>query len=55
VFHHAESRAKIVCGHLMQFTDNPLARGPWNEGHGPWPNGEQWVYFHDSIRTSLNT
>lgn len=24
-------------------------RGPWNQGHGPWPNGEQWVYFHDPV------
>jgi Mn-containing catalase len=22
-------------------------RGPWNEGQGPWPNGEQWEYIEN--------
>jgi|SRR5579871_2236553 len=21
------------------------ARGPWNQGQGPWPSGEQWAYI----------
>ncbi|HEY1068476.1 MAG TPA: hypothetical protein VGE52_20295, partial [Pirellulales bacterium] len=21
------------------------ARGPWNEGQGPWPAGEEWEYI----------
>ncbi|MCB0070231.1 MAG: manganese catalase family protein [Caldilineaceae bacterium] len=25
------------------------ARGPWNEGQGPWPSGEHWVYIEDPI------
>jgi Mn-containing catalase len=23
------------------------ARGPWNEGKGPWPKGEKWEYVED--------
>ena len=23
------------------------ARGPWNEGQGPWENGERWTYVED--------
>lgn len=25
------------------------ARGPWNQGQGPWPAGENWVYVADPI------
>ncbi|HEY9761933.1 MAG TPA: manganese catalase family protein [Trichocoleus sp.] len=25
------------------------ARGPWNEGQGPWQSGEQWVYIDDPV------
>jgi len=25
------------------------ARGPWNEGQGPWPSGENWAYIDDPI------
>ncbi|HRW07150.1 MAG TPA: manganese catalase family protein [Caldilineaceae bacterium] len=25
------------------------ARGPWNEGQGPWPKGEHWEYIEDPI------
>lgn len=25
------------------------ARGPWNEGNGPWPQGEQWEYIADPV------
>lgn len=24
-------------------------RGPWNEGQGPWPQGEQWEYVDDPV------
>lgn len=24
-------------------------RGPWNEGQGPWPKGEEWVYVEDPV------
>jgi Mn-containing catalase len=25
------------------------ARGPWNEGQGPWPAGEEWEYIDDPV------
>lgn len=30
-------------------------RGPWNQGRGPWPAGQEWVYFHDPIRQVRET
>jgi Mn-containing catalase len=104
----AESRAKIVYEHLMQFTEDPLVkeslgflmtreishfqmfaaaladiqpnfppgilqgdprfthmyynmsngvsvRGPWNQGQGPWQEGEQWTYVDDPHRHVIET
>jgi Mn-containing catalase len=104
----AESRAKIVYEHLMQFTDDPLVkeslsflmtreishfqmfgaaladiqpnfppgilqgdprfthmyynlsngvsvRGPWNQGQGPWEDGEQWTYVEEPHRHVIET
>jgi Mn-containing catalase len=104
----AESRAKIVYEHLMQFTDDPFVketlgflmtreishfqmfsaaladiqpnfppgilqgdprfthvyynhsngvsvRGPWNEGQGPWIEGEEWVYVEDPHQYIVET
>jgi Mn-containing catalase len=31
------------------------ARGPWNEGQGPWPDGEHWVYIDDPVRHVIQT
>jgi Mn-containing catalase len=28
-------------------SDGQEVRGPWNEGQGPWPKGEHWVYVDD--------
>jgi Mn-containing catalase len=25
------------------------ARGPWNQGQGPWPEGEEWEYVEDPL------
>jgi Mn-containing catalase len=25
------------------------ARGPWNQGQGPWPDGEEWEYIEDPV------
>lgn len=25
------------------------ARGPWNQGSGPWPEGEEWEYIEDPV------
>jgi len=33
----------------FQMSDGGNARGPWNEGQGPWRAGEQWVYIEDPI------
>ena len=24
-------------------------RGPWNQGQGPWPAGEEWQYIEDPL------
>lgn len=29
----------------FNMSDGASARGPWNEGQGPWPVGEQWNYI----------
>jgi Mn-containing catalase len=28
----------------FNMSDGASARGPWNEGQGPWPSGEHWEY-----------
>jgi Mn-containing catalase len=33
----------------FDLSDGKHVRGPWNQGQGPWPAGEQWVYFPDPI------
>jgi Mn-containing catalase len=30
-------------------SDGASARGPWNEGTGPWPDGQPWQYVQDPI------
>src|SRR5690242_8266994 len=31
------------------------ARGPWNEGQGPWRAGEHWVYVEDPYKHVVET
>src|SRR5512133_3038481 len=31
----------------FNMSDSASARGPWNQGQGPWPKGEEWVYVED--------
>ncbi len=31
------------------------ARGPWNQGQGPWAKGESWVYIEDPIKDVMAT
>jgi Mn-containing catalase len=31
------------------------ARGPWNEGNGPWPVGEEWEYVEDPVSQTTET
>jgi len=30
-------------------------RGPWNQGQGPWPDGQEWVYVDDPHRQVIET
>lgn len=30
-------------------------RGPWNQGQGPWPEGEQWAYVEDPVQHVMET
>ena len=34
----------------FNMSDGASARGPWNEGQGPWPDGERWVYVDDPVQ-----
>jgi Mn-containing catalase len=36
-------------------SDGVSVRGPWNQGQGPWPDGEQWVYIEDPHRHVVET
>ena len=40
---------------FFRLSDTVSARGPWNQGNGPWPKGEQWVYVEDPIQEVRNT
>jgi Mn-containing catalase len=31
----------------FNMSDGASVRGPWNEGQGPWPRGEQWNYVEN--------
>ncbi|WP_119681924.1 manganese catalase family protein [Indioceanicola profundi] len=31
------------------------ARGPWNEGQGPWQSGEHWTYVDDPVKHVVET
>lgn len=33
----------------FNMSNGASARGPWNQGQGPWPAGEQWVYVEDPL------
>lgn len=30
-------------------------RGPWNEGSGSWPDGQQWIYIEDPLQQVVQT
>ncbi|MGN6371364.1 MAG: manganese catalase family protein [Phycisphaerae bacterium] len=34
----------------FNMSNGASARGPWNEGQGPWPAGEAWEYIDDPIQ-----
>lgn len=39
----------------FNMSDGASARGPWNEGQGPWPKGEQWQYVDEPRETVVET
>jgi Mn-containing catalase len=39
----------------FNLSNGASARGPWNDGQGPWPAGEHWVYIDDPIRHVVET
>jgi Mn-containing catalase len=36
-------------------SDGRAVRGPWNEGQGPWKDGERWEYVEDPVRQVATT
>ena len=39
----------------FNMSDGEPVRGPWNQGQGPWPKGEQWEYVEDPVRQVRET
>ncbi len=39
----------------FNMSDGASARGPWNQGQGPWGSGEEWVYSEDPENTVRTT
>jgi len=41
--------------HAYYNMSSGTARGPWNEGQGPWPQGERWESIDDPVRQVVQT
>ncbi len=39
----------------FNMSDGVTARGPWNQGQGPWPSGEEWVFVEDPTAAVTQT
>jgi Mn-containing catalase len=39
----------------FNMSNGESARGPWNEGNGPWPQDEEWVYIDDPVDHVMQT
>jgi len=39
----------------MNMSNGTSARGPWNQGQGPWRPGESWVYVEDVVQHVMQT
>lgn len=39
----------------FNLSNGESARGPWNQGNGPWPEGESWVYIENPIEHVMQT
>ncbi|MFN8064019.1 MAG: manganese catalase family protein [Vicinamibacterales bacterium] len=39
----------------FDLSNGASARGPWNQGQGPWMEGESWVYIDDPVKHVIQT
>jgi Mn-containing catalase len=39
----------------VNLSDSASARGPWNQGTGPWKDGQEWQYIADPIQNVRET
>jgi Mn-containing catalase len=39
----------------FNMSNGASARGPWNEGPGPWPDGEHWIYVDEPVQQVIET
>ncbi len=39
----------------FNMSNGQSARGPWNQGQGPWGPGESWVYIDDPVQQVMQT
>lgn len=39
----------------FNMSNGSSARGPWNQGQGPWAPGESWVYIDDPVKHVIET
>ncbi len=39
----------------FNMSDGASARGPWNEGSGPWKDGQAWTYVENPLETVVET
>lgn len=39
----------------FNMSNGASARGPWNQGQGPWQPGESWVYIQDPVSHVVET
>lgn len=39
----------------FSMSNGESARGPWNQGSGPWPERESWVYVDDPVDRVMKT
>ena len=41
--------------HAYYNMSSGTAQGPWNEGRGPWAQGERWEFIDDPVRQVVET
>jgi Mn-containing catalase len=39
----------------FDMSNGASARGPWNQGQGPWKSGEHWEYIDDPVKHVIDT